>query len=97
GLRVNGTVDLGGAALALVGTPGAQMTLVDNDGNETVTGTFAGLIEGAHIAVGGQVFSISYVGGTGNDVVLTAVAAQSDLTIAPNQLKATYTDADGDR
>ena len=101
GLRVNGTVDLGGAPLALVGgfatVPGTQFTLIDNDGVDAITGTFAGLIEGARIAAGGQVFTISYAGGNGaNDVVLTAVAPLSDLAIAANGLSASYTDADGD-
>jgi autotransporter-associated beta strand protein len=101
GLRVIGAIDLGEARLALEGSVtialGAQVTLIENDGNDAITGTFAGLIEGARIAVGGQVFSLTYAGGPGgNDAILTAVAPLSDLAIAANKLSASYTDADGD-
>jgi autotransporter-associated beta strand protein len=99
-LKVNGTVTLGSAALVLAGgfaaTPGTQLTLIDNDGAEPVIGTFAGLLEGAQVAVGGQVFTISYIGGSGNDVVLTALTPVSDFTLAENGRSATYTDLDGD-
>lgn len=99
-LRVNGTINLGGAALALAGgfaaTPGTKLVLIDNDGADAVSGTFAGLPQGAQVAVGGQVFTISYVGGTGNDVVLTAVTPLSDFALAANGLSATYTEKDGD-
>jgi hypothetical protein len=37
------------------------------------SGTFAGLPEGARLTVNGQLFSITYVGGAGPDVVLTRV------------------------
>src|SRR5207244_8657071 len=36
-----------------------------------VTGTFAGLPQGATVAVGGLGFTVSYTGGSGNDVVLS--------------------------
>lgn len=101
-LSVNGTVDLAGARLSLAGgflaTPGTVVTLIDNDGAEAVTGKFAGLDEGARIGLGGQVFTLSYAGGTNaNDVVLIAVPAISDFAIAANGLSATYTDVDGDK
>jgi autotransporter-associated beta strand protein len=99
-LKVNGTVTLGSAALVLAGgfaaTPGTQLMLIDNDGADPVIGTFAGLAEGAQVAVGGQAFTISYIGGSGNDVVLTAVTPQSDFELAANGRSATYTDTDGD-
>jgi hypothetical protein len=48
--------------------------IVDNDGTDAVLGTFAGLGEGGSIVeqFGGQLYTyrISYLGGTGNDVVL---------------------------
>lgn len=75
-VNVTGTVALGGATLALaVGfapAPGDTFTIVDNDGADAVTGTFAGLPEGASIVAAGATFVVSYVGGTGNDVVLAA-------------------------
>ena len=77
-LNVTGTVALGGATLnVLVGfaaAPNAQFTIINNDGADPVNGTFAGLAQGAQFNVGPSVYSISYTGGTGNDVVLTAVA-----------------------
>ena len=55
---------------------GDTFTIIDNKGTSPVTGTTAGtfkdLPEGAEITVGGAIFKISYVGGDGNDVVLTA-------------------------
>jgi hypothetical protein len=81
-LKVNGTVSLGTAALNLgVGVgfappAGTQFVVIDNDGTDAVTGTFAGLPEGATVTADGQSFSISYKGGTGNDVVLTRTATQ---------------------
>ena len=59
---------------------------------DAVSGTFAGLAEGASFAHGSSSYSISYVGGDGNDVVLTAlydaaaVAASSGTTAASEQV-----------
>ena len=52
---------------------GQQFTIVANDAADANSGTFSGLGEGASINAGGYRFTISYVGGTGNDVVLTLV------------------------
>jgi autotransporter-associated beta strand protein len=86
-LSVNGTVNLSGATLAAtLGSGfnpgvGAMFTIIDNDGTDAVTGTFAGLAEGAVFSIGGQAFSISYSGGTGNDVVLTRSAATAPAVV----------------
>src|SRR5262249_42318131 len=53
------------------GPSGHHFTIIDNGGFSPVSGTFSGLPEGALIAVGPRIFSISYQGGDGNDVVLT--------------------------
>ena len=46
-------------------------TIVSNDGGDAVTGTFAGLTNGAVVtAVGGIRYRIYYDGGDGNDIVL---------------------------
>ena len=84
-INVTGAVNLGGAAFSLAasGTPypgGTTFTIIDNDAADAVTGTFAGLAQGATIASGGQSFTISYTGGTGNDVVLTAQAITTPTT-----------------
>src|SRR3989440_269792 len=77
-LNVTGTVNLTGAALtATVGfTPavGNTFTIINNDSADAVTGTFAGLAQGATVTLSGVNFIISYTGGTGNDVVLSRVA-----------------------
>src|SRR5207249_293784 len=73
-LRVSGTVTLGGTLTLSVGyTPavGDFYTVIDNTGASAVSGTFTGLVEGALVRAFGRTFRISYVGGTGNDVVLT--------------------------
>ena len=57
---------------------GETYTIVTNDGTDAITGTFSGLAEGATITnflSSGLNATITYVGGTGNDVVLTVVAA----------------------
>ncbi|HWT40628.1 MAG TPA: hypothetical protein VN081_05185 [Dongiaceae bacterium] len=48
-----------------------------------VSGTFKGLPEGQQFAIGGITFNITYKGGDGNDVVLTALNDGSDPN-APN-------------
>ncbi|MCU0977691.1 MAG: right-handed parallel beta-helix repeat-containing protein [Pirellulaceae bacterium] len=76
---VQGDVVLNGATLAasrvtsFVPPNGASFTLIDNDDNDAVAGTFAGLAEGATVVLSGIPFTISYQGGSGNDVVLTIV------------------------
>ncbi len=53
-------------------TVGNTFVIIDNRGTNVILGTFANLPEGFVIPVGIYGFVISYVGGTGNDVVLTA-------------------------
>jgi hypothetical protein len=75
-LRVTGAVNLSGPLAVTAGNAAAlgdTFVILDNDGADAVTGTFAWLPEGATLAGGGQVFRVSYVGGTGNDVTLTRV------------------------
>jgi hypothetical protein len=75
-LVATGTVSLGNATLVvstLGYTPviGNSFRLIDNQGAGPITGKFAGLPEGATVTIGGLPFTISYFGGTGNDVTLT--------------------------
>jgi len=74
---VTGGVTLGNATLAvahgLVPSAGQTFTIVDNDLSDAVAGTFAGLPEGGIFVAGASRFRISYVGGSGNDVTLTAL------------------------
>ncbi|HEV2694812.1 MAG TPA: autotransporter-associated beta strand repeat-containing protein [Verrucomicrobiae bacterium] len=81
-LNVAGTVNLASATLSVIpGTPGAinnQYTILNNDLFDAVSGTFAGLAEGATVvANNGALYTISYHGGSGNDVVLTQIALPS--------------------
>jgi fibronectin-binding autotransporter adhesin len=83
-LNVTGTVALGTAttlSTSLVNSfkpvAGNSFVIINNDSTDAVTGTFSGLAEGATFTLGGSVFKISYVGGTGNDVVLTVQGVPS--------------------
>ena len=71
-----GTVNLGSAtlsaALGFTPTLGSEFMIVSNDGSDPVVGTFNGLPEGSTLTSGSVLLRISYVGGDGNDVVLTA-------------------------
>jgi hypothetical protein len=94
-LIVNGMVNLnadsgtGGVLdLALDFAPrvGDSFTIVENDGTDLVNGTFLGLMKGAMFSeiFGNQVFGfdISYVGGSGNDIVFN-VASASAVPVPP--------------
>lgn len=75
-LSTSGSIKVTGATLALslgyVPANGQVFTIVDNTGASAVSGTFSGLPEGATLAVDGTDFTISYVGGSGNSITLTA-------------------------
>lgn len=49
----------------------STFTLVNNTAGSSISGTFFGLDEGSVINVGSNAFTISYVGGTGNDITLS--------------------------
>ncbi|MBC6996022.1 hypothetical protein H9S92_17770, partial [Lewinella lacunae] len=77
-LTVAGVVDLTGVDLVLTGSPtlvGSEtFTIVDNDGTDAITGVFVGLPESTTIPnflSSGLDATISYLGGDGNDVVIT--------------------------
>jgi hypothetical protein len=76
----NANVTLGSASLSLT-TSGISNVLVGTEfkiidvfaSSNSVSGVFAGLPEGAEMTNGGLRLSISYVGGTDNDVTFTVV------------------------
>ena len=85
-IRVHGAVDLGdggggesGAVATLTVAPsftppdGSRFTIIDNVGSGPTVGVFAGMPEGHEFVAGDTVFHITYTGGDGNDVVLTAL------------------------
>jgi hypothetical protein len=91
-VHVHGTVAIDGAGLELsiLNGPGLaagqHYVIIDNDGTDAVAGTFAGLAEGASFGLGDVAVSISYHGGDGNDVVLTALANHAPVnTVPPDQ------------
>ncbi|MPY43128.1 autotransporter [Streptomyces phyllanthi] len=78
-LKVSGKVRLaGGLDLAAAGSePPRKVTVLDHKGGAKTTGTFTGLREKAKVKLAGTTYRISYRGGDGNDVVLTAVTASA--------------------
>lgn len=97
-LIVTGTVTINGATLdldiAAKPADATDFTLIDNDGVDLVTGTFAGLSEGAIFKAGNTYFQISYTGNDGNDVTLKALVPK--VTITGGGKIARYVDMDGD-
>jgi hypothetical protein len=90
-LSVTGTVSIDGSAsmytiLGFTPTLGQTFVVVENDGADPVVGTFSGLPEGATINLNANELQISYVGGSGNDIVLTVTAAAKTWTGAVNNL-----------
>jgi len=84
-LKVRGTVALANPALQVtpgfMPTQGNRFVILNNETANPVTGSFAGLPEGALVSSGPLQFRISYVGGTGgNDVVLTFTNASVQAT-----------------
>lgn len=81
-LKVTDAVRLAGDLdLSAAGTdPAAEITVVDHTGRSKNTGTFTGLREGAELKLADTTYRISYRGGDGNDVVLTASTASPSAT-----------------
>lgn len=69
-VRLAGTLDLSAAA----NTSAREVRVLDHTGSARTSGTFSGLREGGAVKLGDTVYRISYRGGDGNDVVLTADA-----------------------
>lgn len=85
-LTVEGSIEVSDAELDLIcafnPAPGDVFTLVRNTGTTAITGTFANLPEGGgSVLVDGRLFQLSYAGGEGKDLVLTALNRATLLTI----------------
>jgi len=78
-LQISNSIDLTNGILQLnllsgfTPTIGQSFTIINNSGNNAIIGTFNGLPEGATFTSGNSTFKITYTGGNGNDVVVTAV------------------------
>ena len=85
-LVVQGTVTLAGSINITTGfTPlnYTNFTIISNGLSDAVSGVFTGATEGTVIVTPTGNYRISYIGGDGNDVVLTALAAARFNTVAP--------------
>jgi hypothetical protein len=91
-LKVTGTVNLTNSTLEstlynyFVPKVGQSYTIIDNDGTaDAVTSTFNGIAEGGEYTNQGVTYTVTYVGGDGNDVVITVKAVDaSKLPKNPN-------------
>ncbi|MCC9609172.1 Ig-like domain-containing protein [Blastopirellula sp. JC732] len=97
--QVVGTVSLGGATLSLTGaatglTLGDKITIIDNDDTDAVTGTFAGLANGATVMLNGDDYRIFYDGGDGNDVVLVRDTLSSASVLVDDDFAGTASGAE---
>ncbi|WP_236212712.1 Ig-like domain-containing protein [Metapseudomonas otitidis] len=93
---VNGAVDVSGAALAVThgyaAGSGDSYTVIVNDAADAVTGTFSGVSEGTKInaAGNGTELTTSYIGGSGNDLTLTAPIAPTVTSVSSSTANGTY-------
>ena len=85
-------VEAGGTDFSSL-TVGDEIRLIDLTGAGSVSGTFADLAEGGAVTLGGSVFTISYTGGNGNDVVLTFVG-ETETSVTTSGTALILTDAD---
>jgi autotransporter-associated beta strand protein len=90
-IDVTGTVTLNTAGshwnfVQLSSTRGDVLTLINNDGTDPVIGAFLNLPEGRTLTVGARTLRLSYVGGDGNDVVLTDVTPLPPVVVEPTVL-----------
>jgi hypothetical protein len=83
----SGVTSLGSSKLSISSasglSAGQQITIINNGNTVPINGQFNGLGEGSSITAGNTVFTISYIGGTGNDVVLT-VSSIVNPVLPPN-------------
>jgi uncharacterized repeat protein (TIGR01451 family) len=87
-ISVAGSVSLGGSIYSIdlrlgdgfAPTVGHAYRIIDNDGADAISGIFAGLPEGALVYADGAEFTITYVGGTGNDVALVCTRSRKIWT-----------------
>ncbi|OAI00842.1 DUF4347 domain-containing protein [Methylomonas methanica] len=98
-VMVNGTVALNGGSLTVsrvnsyTATNGATYRIIDNDSTDAVTGAtgiFGGVTEGTDLTSNGDIYTVRYASGTGNDVVLTAVVNPSVTGVSATTTDGSY-------
>ncbi|PKM13834.1 MAG: hypothetical protein CVV15_01780 [Gammaproteobacteria bacterium HGW-Gammaproteobacteria-5] len=93
---VNGVVDVSGATLAIThgyaAGSGDSYTVIVNDAADAVVGTFSGISEGGkfNAAGNGTELTTSYIGGSGNDLTLTAPIAPTITSVSSSTANGTY-------
>jgi autotransporter-associated beta strand protein len=89
----SGSVSLGGATLSATAVPlstvNNQFMIIDNTGTQPISGTFAGLPQGAQLMISNEPYRITYTGGDGNDVVLTSLV-NSTTSVTPSSTSVIY-------
>ncbi len=82
-VKASGTVDLGGATLqpiwGFTSSLGDQFLILNKTSPGAITGTFVGLPEGSTFPSNGRTYRITYIGGDGNDVVITDVTGEESI------------------
>lgn len=76
-LNVNGTANLDGSLIVSLNFPSAvsnQFIIVNKNGSDPIVSGFPALPEGSTLNINHRQFKISYLGGDGNDVVLTQIS-----------------------
>ncbi|MGE0598134.1 MAG: hypothetical protein AB7J35_13375 [Dehalococcoidia bacterium] len=91
-VKAGGPVTIGAQtslSVALGFTPGSSQSfrILDNTGTQAISGTFKGLPDGATFALGGKTWTITYKGGTGNDVVISTAAPSPPPPTDPRPFK----------
>ncbi|CAO3441367.1 hypothetical protein [Azospirillum endophyticum] len=69
---------------------GATFTLIDNTGGSGISSTFTGIAESTDTTTNGDIYTVSYVGGTGNDAVLTAVVNPTVSSVSATTTDGSY-------
>ncbi|MFF4360683.1 autotransporter [Streptomyces sp. NPDC001604] len=77
-VRLAGDLDLSAAGTK----PGPAITVIEHSGRSRTTGAFKGLEEGTRLKLADTTYRISYHGGDGNDVTLTATTGSHSPTAA---------------
>lgn len=75
-IAVSGTISVGGTLIvsATASVPvGTSITVLSNSSGAAIQGTFNGLPEGTVFTAGGNMWKITYAGGSGGSVEITAV------------------------
>ncbi|WP_449235781.1 Ig-like domain-containing protein [Azospirillum doebereinerae] len=98
-VAVNGTVSLNGGSLSVsrvngyTATSGTVFRIIDNDGSDAVAGspgTFGSIAEGTDATLGGDLYTVRYASGTGNDVTLSAVVNPTVSSVSATTADGTY-------